>query len=85
MKIKFTPLLWTKILGFAIIDPDGWDRTGDFNTDWNEPLSLDEFLDKADNSTCGPRPNDRRTYFEIASNRIVPNFPNSKVEVQKML
>lgn len=55
--IKFTPTQWQQILGFTILDPDGWDRRGDkFDADWSRPLTLNEFLDKSDVSTCSRRP-----------------------------
>lgn len=54
--IRFTPTQWQGILGFEVIDPDGWDRSGDFDTDWAKPLSFSEFMAKADGSTCSRRP-----------------------------
>ena len=35
-----------------ILDPDGWDRTGDFDKSWNERISEDEFFMRVCNSTC---------------------------------
>lgn len=85
MKIKFTPDMWQQILGFRVIDPDGWDRQGDFMASWNEPLTFNEFMNKADESTCSRYPSDRGALREIALNRILPNIPNAKNEVNKLL
>jgi len=68
--IKLTPSQWQKILGFVVLDPDGWDRQGDFRADWNKPLTLNQFLDKADNSTTTRRPNEREKYLELFQNHV---------------
>ena len=70
--LKFTPDTWQRILGFKVIDPDGWNRSGDFETDWQTPLTFHEFMDKADNSTCS-RHFDRDRMLLIAWRRINPN------------
>lgn len=84
MKIKFTPATWCAILGITIIDPDGWDRKGNFQRDWSEPLSFDDFMDKVNESTCLPMP-DRETLRLMAVNRICPNVPIAIQEIVAMV
>ena len=84
MEIKFTPRLWQRILGFTVMDPDGWDRKGDFATDWERPLTFTEFMDKADESTCSRHPK-REILRQMVLRRFKPNFPDSTEEVDKML
>lgn len=50
--IKFAPSMWQKILGIEVIDPDGWDRGKNFESDWAKLLTFTEFLDKCGDSTC---------------------------------
>lgn len=53
-----TPDEWCVILGYEIMDPDGWDRT-DFTASWSERLTLEEFERRARASThlrTDPRP-----------------------------
>jgi len=49
--IKRTPTEWQVITGIKILDPDGWDRMGDFKTDWNIPITAETFIEKASRST----------------------------------
>lgn len=85
MKIKFTPSTWQRILGFSVLDPDGWDRRANkFDMDWQEPLSFDQFMDKADQSTCSMYPS-RETLRQTAMRRIVPNFPDVRSVVQTLI
>ena len=50
---KRTPSEWEELLGIEIIDPDGWDRRAEtFANDWKIPLTVREFLEKSDKSTC---------------------------------
>ena len=42
---------WARLSGITILDPDGWDRSGDFEADWNKPITLNEFWAKACQST----------------------------------
>ena len=47
---------WQKRLlderGWEILDPDGWDRTSEgWDRSWNEPITYDEFLERAMRST----------------------------------
>jgi hypothetical protein len=43
---------WSRLSGIEIIDPDGWDRRGEyFDADWNKEITLDEFFVKAMRST----------------------------------
>lgn len=56
-EIKRTSGEWEKLVrekhpSFAIMDPDGWDRTGDFDADWNKPITFNEWSIKASMSTC---------------------------------
>lgn len=41
---------WCALLGVQVLDPDGWDRTN-LNTSWSEPITRDEFLERAARST----------------------------------
>jgi hypothetical protein len=49
MQIKLTPVSWMKYTSIIVLDPDGWDRKS--RTDWEKPITLGEFLDKAAMST----------------------------------
>lgn len=83
--IKFTPNLWQKILGFTVLDPDGWDRkSSNFSQDWETPISFTEFMDRADESTCTSHP-DREIMRRVALNNIVPNIPNAREEIERFL
>ncbi len=56
-KLTLTPAQWELILGFEVLDPDGWDRRGAFfQADWLKPLTFNQFMDKADVSTCSYHP-----------------------------
>lgn len=48
---------WSALLGVTVLDPDGWDRTS-FAESWAEPITLDEFIRRAQVSTCRRRPVD---------------------------
>lgn len=38
---------------FEIWDPDGWDRSPEnFDREWNEPISKEEFFRRVSYSTC---------------------------------
>lgn len=49
---KKLPSDWERILGIIVMDPDGWDRQGDFEKDWFTPITKEEFMRKAAQSTC---------------------------------
>jgi len=51
MKLKYNSDQWCKLTGITVYDPDGWDRQGDFQSDWDKLITLYEFLDKASSST----------------------------------
>jgi len=59
---------WCRLSGIEVLDPDGWDRKGDFDADWNKPITLDEFWAKACQSTTrgshGSIQQLRRTVFK---------------------
>ncbi len=75
--IKFTPSIWERILGFDVIDPDGWNRRSeDWDAEWNAPLTFNEFMDKADNSTCTRHP-DRNTLRHRAFDKLRPSFQDA--------
>ena len=42
---------WCLLLGFEVLDPDGWDRTN-FQESWNEPITRDEFMRRVSKSTA---------------------------------
>lgn len=67
--LKLTPEQWQKILGFTVMDPDGWDRKGDFQTDWNKPISFNTFMDKAAESTTSPQPS-REKCIQLVQNHV---------------
>ena len=50
--IKFSSEDWCKLTDVVIYDPDGWDRKGDFDTDWNKEICFEEFYTKASISTA---------------------------------
>lgn len=50
--IQYSPEQWCELTGIRIIDHDGWDRKGDFFTDYNREISFSEFYIKAINSTA---------------------------------
>lgn len=43
---------WCIITGIRVLDPDGWDRTN-FKESWSEPISREEFMRRANESTIG--------------------------------
>jgi hypothetical protein len=45
---------WVLLTGLDILDPDGWDRQN-FNQSWTEPISRDEFMRRASESTIDMR------------------------------
>ena len=50
-----TPEQWLKepmFKGVEVLDPDGWDRKGDFESDWNKPINEAEMWQKLFVSTC---------------------------------
>jgi hypothetical protein len=49
---KLKPDQWESFLEILVMDPDGWDRKGDFDKDWNKKITLREFLYKSSYSTC---------------------------------
>lgn len=53
-ELKMRPEQWLQtedFLGIEILDPDGWDRRGDFDTDWNKTLTKKEMWGKINRST----------------------------------
>lgn len=52
MNIKFSSEEWCLLTGVDIIDPDGWDRKGDFDADWNKEICFGDFYAKAAISTA---------------------------------
>lgn len=46
-----TPTEWEQLLGFQILDPDGWDRSN-FEVSWAEPISESEFRTRLAVSTA---------------------------------
>ena len=52
-KKKLPSTLWARLLNIVVLDPDGWDRRGDyFDADWSKKITLKEFMNKASSSTC---------------------------------
>lgn len=45
-----TPEAWAKEQGITILDPDGW--RGEWNKDFDEPISQEEFHRRMQISTC---------------------------------
>ena len=74
--MKLTPSEWQKRLGFEVLDPDGWDRRAEyFQADWNKELTFDEFMDKAELSTCSRHPSRAKLFEKLfASVNKVNNF-----------
>ena len=57
------------ITGIRIIDPDGWDRKGDFDSSWNERITFEEFWNRAAiSSTYGMQD------FDVTKEIAVVNF-----------
>ncbi len=75
--LELTPRNWEAILGFEIIDPDGWDRSNmeNFSKDWEMPVSFNDFMDKADVSTCS-RHYPREVLREVAVNKLRRDLVN---------
>jgi len=47
---------WQKLSDTLVLDPDGWDRHGDFNYSWYEELITEkEFNSRMMVSTCAMR------------------------------
>ena len=47
--------MWLKhpdFKGIQVLDPDGWDRHGDFSKSWSEPITRYEFEVRLGLSTC---------------------------------
>ena len=45
---------WCKLFNINeadILDPDGWDRRGDYEASWNEEITIDEFNQRLGIST----------------------------------
>ena len=52
-EIKKTSEDWSKDYKTKVIDPDGWDRYGDFNYSWyKELITREEFYRRLCISTC---------------------------------
>ena len=55
-KLRMKPDDWLKqpqFQGMTILDPDGWDRHPDrWEQSWNTPISAEEFILRANASTC---------------------------------
>lgn len=49
--VKKAPELWILQTGIQILDPDGWDRKN-YQVSWYEPITRDEFIERAKMSTC---------------------------------
>jgi hypothetical protein len=47
-----TPEVWARLLGWRIVDPDGW--RGADGRPWDDPIGRDEFERRANLSTCQP-------------------------------
>lgn len=45
-----TPDEWCVHYGLQVLDPDGWRGPGE--PSWEEPITADEFIDRAGVSTC---------------------------------
>jgi hypothetical protein len=65
MKIKFSPAEWCELTGIEVIDPDGWDRKGDFDADWAKPIDFQTFIAKCDNSTTNCFYNRNQVYLAV--------------------
>ncbi len=61
-KTKLCPAAWSELLGMVVLDPDGWDRSGNFQKDWERTLTMKEFFNKASESTCQYS----KLYFEVS-------------------
>lgn len=48
-----SPKAWASLFGTRIFDPDGWRKD---DKSFDEPVGLDEFLDRVELSTIGPCP-----------------------------
>lgn len=49
---RYCPERWAELLGFRIIDADGW--RGRFD-DFEQPCGLLDFIDRAKRCTIGPK------------------------------
>jgi hypothetical protein len=47
-----TPEVWARLLGWRVVDPDGW--RGADGRPWDDPIGRDEFERRANLSTCQP-------------------------------
>jgi hypothetical protein len=50
LDIRHPPEEWERLTGVHIIDDDGW--RGQHQQDWDEPITKEEFLDRASFSTA---------------------------------
>lgn len=48
--VKKAPEIWCLDTGIIIMDPDGWRRKND--PEWDEPITRDDFIQRAMFSTC---------------------------------
>ena len=49
--IKLNSDAWSELTNVEVIDPDGWDRTGDFKASWTEKITFAEFVRRCGVST----------------------------------
>ena len=73
MKIKLSAPEWQLVLGFRIVDPDGWDRSTpeNFLKDWETPITFAEFMDKAEESTLPDGVPSRQELHNIAVDNLI--------------
>ena len=58
-----SPEQWCEKFGVMVLDPDGWDRaSADWTSEWNRPLTQDQFIDKFQRSTKSIT--DRKKYLQ---------------------
>lgn len=55
-ELLLIPENWCLRTGIRVVDPDGWDRKN-YLFSWQEPITRDEFLARAELSTCMAWPN----------------------------
>lgn len=51
MILKLSSETWSQLTGIEVIDPDGWNRKGDFDKSWEEEITFSEFLTRCEVST----------------------------------
>lgn len=56
MNVKFNSDKWCELTGIIVYDPDGWDRYGDLQADWDKEIDFDTFINKASSSTTNRWP-----------------------------